>query len=860
MKELHIIPHSHWDREWYMSFEQHRARLVELFDTLIEIMDKNPDYKYYHMDGQFIVIEDYLQIKPYMRERLFKLIREDRIQIGPWYVLQDEYLTSGEANVRNMLYGLKLCREIGAKPVMVGYFPDSFGNISQAPQILQGFDIDKAVFGRGIGDVGFDNQVLDNGVTNPSEIIWQSPDGSKVTSVMFCNWYNNANELPVDEKEAKEVFESVIKKAEECALTPYLLGMNGCDHQPVQTDLTKAIKTAQKVISDIKIKHSNFKEYFEAIMPYAKKFPTIVGELNSQRTNGICKLINTASTHIPLKQKNHKAQNLLEQVAEPMSVMAFENGDTYRSDMLLYSWKTLMENHPHDSICSCSCDEVTREMDIRFDKAIQSGEYVRDEARDFIVKNINTQNEKNIVVFHTNTGKTTAVVKAYVDYDKDAKIKGITVYDNYGEIVPSSFKELGETFTYTLPKDAFRQVKYVNRVEVNMLVTATGIGYETYNVVNEKSEIENLIKVNERGAENDDISFVIEDNGSITLKDKRNRKIYRNLNIYEDTGDKGEGYNYIPMDGDKAITTENDTAKISVKEKTPFYVTFEVKNKMEIPVGMKNGIRSKKTKKFEIKTYVTLTYGVGRLDIKTKFDNETENHRIRATFIPKIKTDVVYADGQFDLVEREIKPYKKWINPSYCQRHQAFFALEDDKKGLLVASRGLHEYEILRDGKNTMALTLLRCVGEVGDWGIFPTPDMQCKGEQTLCYSIVPYSIEDKLYAYALGREFSNDRFYTAFTDGHSGTLSPSYNLLKASPWITMSACKKAENSDSIILRLYNTDDKPLLSNVTVNKDFKKAYLTNLDEKRIRELYLCKSNGEIDIDIGAKKIVTIELI
>ena len=119
-KTLHIIPHSHWDREWYMSFEQHRMRLVELFDALIETMENHPEYNYYHMDGQYVVIEDYLEVRPQMRERLLKLIREDRIQVGPWYVLQDEYLTSGEANVRNMLYGIRLCKELGADPVMTG--------------------------------------------------------------------------------------------------------------------------------------------------------------------------------------------------------------------------------------------------------------------------------------------------------------------------------------------------------------------------------------------------------------------------------------------------------------------------------------------------------------------------------------------------------------------------------------------------------------------------------------------------------------------------------------------------------------------------------------------------------------------
>ena len=213
-KTLHIIPHSHWDREWYLPFETHRTRLVKLFDTLIELMEKNPDYTYYHMDGQFVVIEDYLEIRPQMKDRLLALIKADRIQIGPWYILQDEYLTSGEANVRNMLYGIKLCKNFGADPVMSGYFPDAFGNISQAPQILRGFDIDNAIFGRGLNDMGADNVVVkQNGITK-SEMLWQSPDGSEVIGIMFANWYCNAMELPTDKEALAAKLENVINGAE----------------------------------------------------------------------------------------------------------------------------------------------------------------------------------------------------------------------------------------------------------------------------------------------------------------------------------------------------------------------------------------------------------------------------------------------------------------------------------------------------------------------------------------------------------------------------------------------------------------------------------------------------------------------
>ena len=339
-KTLHVIPHSHWDREWYLPFEKHRVRLIELFDRLIEVMEQNEDYTYYHMDGQYVVIDDYLEIRPHMRDRLLALVRAGRIQVGPWYILQDEYLTSGEANVRNMLYGIKLCREIGAEPVETGYFPDAFGNISQAPQIVRGFGFDNAVFGRGLNDVGADNKIVkENGITK-SELLWRAPDGSEVMGVLFANWYHNAMELPSDPESLKARIAAIVASTSRFAQTEHLLGMNGCDHQPIQTNLHKVIALANEVQDEVVVKQSNFKDYIEVLRPYRDTFPVFEGEINGQLSAGACPLICTASAHVDIKQKNHDVQHLLERIAEPVSMIAKLGGGEYCSDLFLYAWKS----------------------------------------------------------------------------------------------------------------------------------------------------------------------------------------------------------------------------------------------------------------------------------------------------------------------------------------------------------------------------------------------------------------------------------------------------------------------------------------------------------------------------------------
>ena len=853
-KTLHLIPHSHWDREWYMGFERHRMRLVELFDTLIDLMEKNPDYMYYHMDGQFIVIEDYLEIRPEMRERLVKLIKADRIQIGPWYVLQDEFLTSGEANVRNMLYGIKLCREIGAEPVMTGYFPDSFGNLSQVPQILRGFGIDNAVFGRGVGAVSYNNGVAAN--ATPSEWIWAAPDGSEVMGVMFSHWYHNAMQLPTDKKVLETKLIDLVESTKASAFTPELLGMNGCDHQPVQTNLTEVIKMANEILNEqgITVKQSNFKDYINAVKPYADKFFKVEGELTSETTDGWNSLIGTASTHIPLKQRNHAVQNLLERQAEPTSVIAAQFGDEYRDGMLLYAWKKLMENHPHDSICTCSSDEVTDEMISRFERSKQVGEYVRDEAIDFLKKNVKAD-KKSILVLHTTAGTTKTTVTANLDYPEGTKINSLSLLAPDGTKIPAKIKDLGRTFTYTLPKDAFRKVKYVNRYEVTFPVTATGIGYNLYTVLENEAFEEDFVKVGKNSAETDTMRLEICKNGSLKVTNKKSSVTYENLNIFEDMADAGESYNFRFLAGDKPITSEKCKAQIALAEKTAFSATFKVTVKMPIPKGTEDGKRTKETILTEITSFVTLTNGIDRVDIKTVFDNQSENHRLRALFKPQIITDGNVADGQFDLVKRSNVPHENWKNPCHSGRCQAFVALEDSEKGIAVGGKGLHEYEILHKENNTMALTLLRCVGFLGDWGIFPTPKMQCKGVQTLEYSITPYALDKREEAYCLARNFAYDDVLTADMDENGGTLCENKNLVSISnPAIVTSAFKRSEDGKYKVLRVYNPTENTAEFTLNLCCCVKKLYTSDLAEKKGEELEI--KNGAVQITVAPKKILT----
>ena len=844
-KTLHIIPHSHWDREWYLPFETHRTRLVKLFDTLIDLMEKNPDYTYYHMDGQFVVIEDYLEIRPQMKDRLLALIRADRIQIGPWYILQDEYLTSGEANVRNLLYGIKLCKNFGADPVMSGYFPDAFGNISQAPQILRGFGIDNAIFGRGLNDMGADNVVVkQNGITK-SEMLWQSPDGSEVIGIMFANWYCNAMELPTDKEALAAKLENVIRGAERFAVTPELLGMNGCDHQPVQVDLTEAIALANEVQDEVVVKQSNFKEYVDLIRPYRDKLAAYQGEIAGQLTTGRCLLINTASCRMDIKQENQRVQNLLERIAEPLNAYTFMYGDKYDSDYYLYAWRILMQNHPHDSICSCSHDDIYDEMMTRFQKSGNTAQALRDASLDYLAANTDTTAgaDRNILVFSAEAGVGMTEIETKVDFPLGTTDM-IHIEDMQGNVIPADIKALGRTFTYTLPDDRFRQPTFVDRFEVKMQIPADGfIGTRMFKAVPGAIDRKTTVTYENGTLANEHLRVEFAENGSFSVTDLTTGRVLGLCNLFEDVKDGGNTYNFEPVEGDIALLTDNARAEYSVSVGAyGITVTADIK-----------------TERCDITAAVTLTEGSDRVDVKTTVDNHAEDHRIRVLFYNDIKTDVVYAAGQFDLVERNIIPAETWINPFNTQRAEQFVMLCDERGGFLCAHRGLNEYEILQDGRNTMALTLLRSVGEIGDWGDFPTPKAQCIGKYTLEYALIPFAKDAKEAAISSAYVYASNALSAVDTGCHAGSM-PAQNVLVtlADLMLRHAALKRAEDGEGLVLRLYNIDSADRTVSMTFTDTVKTVCTSELDERKGDALAM---NGHtITITVPAKKIVTYRLI
>lgn len=900
-RKAHIISHTHWDREWYLPYEKHHVRLIELMDSLLATMEKEPEYRSFFLDGQTIIIEDYLQVRPEKKEQLEQLIRDGRIIIGPWYILQDAFLTSSEANVRNMQIGHQDAEKYGTV-AKIGYFPDTFGLTGQIPQLMVQSGIDNAFFGRGVKPTGFNNTVSDGGYESSfSELMWEGPDGSKVLGILFANWYSNGNEVPVDKEEAKKFWDRKLADAEKYASTQELLYMNGCDHQPIQTDLPEAIRTAKELYPDTEFIHSNFDDYLKAVR---EKLPqdlsSVKGELRSQRTDGWGTLVNTASARVYLKQMNQRGQTLLEKVAEPLASYASLLGREYPHHLFTYAWKTLMQNHPHDSICGCSVDEVHREMVTRFEKSAHVAENIVDDSVRVIADAVNTtafaqygEDPLPLVVFNTTGWSRSGTVSVELDAErlyfrdgfsiketsrrmKDVDLSGRVLVDAQGQAIPCTVEDLGQQFGYDLPDDKFRQPYMCRRVRLTFEATdipAMGLSAYAWVKSDRKPAVTGTLFSGVRVLENELLKVDIAEDGSFTLTDKKSGQVYRDLGIYEDTGDIGNEYMYKQPDGEQPLTTKGLAATFRVLEDTPYRASVEIVHNWSIPASAEAKLdeeqrelvyypyrksqRSAELVPMTIRTVLSLNRSGKGVEIETTLDNRAKDHRVRALFPTDLDASFHFVDSMFEVAKRNNAPAKEWENPSNTAHQQAFVDVASEGAGLTVANLGLNEYEVLRDGRNTIAVTLLRAVGELGDWGYFPTPEAQCLGEYTVRMEVIPHQgsgIGDGAYAEAYQFQVP----WTAVQTGvQEGTIAPVFTPFEWNDGsLAFSSLKVNAKTGDLMLRWYNLAGNDAELNLSTALPATGAYKSDILETEGARLELAEG-GNLSLAVKPYEIVTL---
>ena len=637
----------------------------------------------------------------------------------------------------------------------------------------------------------------------------------------------------MDKDEALTFWKQKLADVRDYASTNQWLMMNGCDHQPVQRNLSEAIRVANELFPDVTFIHSSFDDYVQAVeSALPEQLSTVTGELTSQETDGWYTLANTSSSRIYLKQAFQENSNLLEQVVEPLTIIT---GGYHHKDQLTYAWKTLLQNAPHDSICGCSIDEVHREMEVRFAKVNQVGNFVKTNLLNEWKEKLATQKAQSEHLFtvmntglHGKVDTVSTIVDVAVCPFKELhptegfkKMAALTLPDYHvedldGHLVEAEIEDLGASFGYTLPKDKFRQPYIARQVRVTVPVHLAPLSWTTFQLLEGKASHHDGIYQN--GVLDTPFVTLSIDDG-LTLYDKTTNEAYEDFIQFEDRGDIGNEYIYFQPKGTEPIYAELKSHEIL--ENNARYAKILLKHDLTIPVSAdekldaeQRGIiefmnreagRSEEVTTIPLETVMTVFVDDPQIRFKTSFTNTAKDHRIRLLVKTHNTRPSNDSESIYEVVTRPNKPAASWENPENPQHQQAFVSLYDDVKGVTVANKGLHEYEIL--GDDTIAVTLLRASGELGDWGYFPTPEAQCLRAIEVEFAVECHQAQDRFSAFRRAKAFQVP-FTALQVAKQEGSVAATGSLFNHPvlnlPQVCPTAFKVAENEEGYVLRYYN--------------------------------------------------------
>lgn len=878
-----VVSHTHWDREWYLPYQKFRMRLVRLIDTLLDLFARGAKLGCFMLDGQTVVLEDYLEIRPEREAVLRRHIGDGRILVGPWYTQPDEFLVSGEALIRNLLLGLEMAEDYGGA-MRIGYVPDTFGHIAQMPQILRGFNIDSFVFTRGMGDEAEDLK---------AEFLWRAPDGSQVLANNMTLGYGIPaswlKELGLELRDALRIAQRYKRLLLSKASTKNILLMNGGDHAFPQAEPLEALGMFKQLFEDGVLVQGSLRDYLERLRRADPTLAVHQGEFRGARYHPI--LAGTLSSRTYIKRQNAKSQCLLEYYAEPFATYAWMFGLDYPHLILQKAWKYILQNHAHDSICGCSIDEVYEDVLARYTWTKQICESIVHDSLEALSAWTNTNAAKDglsafIVYNQLNWTRTDAVEMEI----KKPSAPHFEIKEAGGNRVPYQVLEEGE-----------------NRVRLFFVAEdVPPCGYKSYVITpaTERPLFQSSLTCDVDVLENDFFVVSIDEGrgASLTILDKRTGFVYRNLNIFEDGGDGGDEYNYSPPKHDKIFTTENMQAETSLVEKGPARATIQAKVDLILPEALDEDQeeRSSQTVSCPLTVSISVYRKVPRIDLKARFDNRVKDHRLRVAF-PTGLFGVAHANAhdRFYVMGRPIEHPRgeKWVERPPTTHPQRFFVdVNDDAVGLMIANKGLPEYGVRRDGEATLALTLIRSVGwifniktlgpvvrpfqlftelglekellsklrslvggRLGDLGpTIPTPEAQCLGVHTFEYSILPHEGTWRTSkAYREAYNF-NVPLIAHETTVHEGGLPAEASFLRVEPEaLVVTAIKKAEMEDAFIVRFFNIASETVQGKIQTLLPMEEAYEASLDERVVQGIAL-ESEKTIRVNVSPHRIMTIK--
>ena len=734
MKKIHAYPHTHWDYEWYFTSNESIIQLVYHMDEVINALEEG-DLETYLLDGQLSILEEYIKFIPSNFERVKKLVQEGKLIIGPWYTQTDELIIDGESIVRNLFYGIKSASKYGDY-LKVGYLPDSFGQSKDMPKILNGFDIKRSVFWRGVSKDVCPNR----------EFIWKSEDDSSVLVYNIKNgYYYGGNLIYTDDV---EVVENTILDG---AQTDTILLPVGGDQRFVDFNLKERIKYYNdRTKNDFEYIESSLDKFFEELEK-EEGLNEVEGEFVNPSNSKIHRSI--YSSRYDHKYLNDKVERKLIYHLEPLMVIAQNLGLDPKVEMIEEIWKKLLMNHAHDSACGCNSDKTNRSILSRLIEADQ----LSYSAYDYIIRKISEsledKEENDLILFNTLPHKREEVTKAVIT----TKNNNFKITDKDGNEVQYEILDRVKEYSGSIKKDEslYDENLYYYVTKVAFKCELDPLSIEVLKVVETQKELKEIEYKNENYIEDDfyKVEFV---DGKINILDKINNKKLEDCLYIEESGDDGDTYDYSPpeekFDFRYNLTFENSIIEVKNRD---IYKEIKLSGEFTVPGNLKERELNNRNTNIPYELIIILS-NKGVIECHLELDNKADDHRMRVVLKTDVKSTQSITDTAFGIIKRDNVPdhindwrelgWKEEPSPIYPMLH--FVGIEDEKSLATFLAKGIKEYEILNDSK--IALTLFRGVGFLGkpdlirrpgvasgnEFRYIETPDSQLKEKMKFKFAI----------------------------------------------------------------------------------------------------------------------------
>lgn len=913
---FHVISNTHWDREWRLAFQRNRQNLVDMIDSVLDILENEPEYRAFHLDSQSIVLKDYLEIKPQNKDRIIQLARDKRLLHGPWYILPEEFQVGGENLIRNLLRGHQVSNEYGGVS-KIGYSPFSWGQISQLPQIYNEFNINLIMFYRGI-----------NAQESPrAEFLWRGADNTEMISSRFStfprynfffyiyrpvahnekfsdtrqDWgedtlFHLADPMQVDEDytiisdhteyhpgHIETQTQKLIDDQYEDFTTPHKVWMEGHDASGPNVQTAQIIRDIREKMPHINVKHSTLEEYADELYRSVDRnaLDVVEGERRSAQNNYRCWNLYgyTTSARMYLKQMNFDVERWIQYYAEPFNIFSYLLGRDINDQYPEQAWEFLIQNSAHDSIGGCSLERIHEDMVNRYKQSKEISMGLFERASSYLVRQLNTsefatvngEDQKRgifLTLINPLHYRRTDLTEAYVDIPKEMDRGGFNLVDPQGNHLEKEVLERSEFMPVV--EQMINRPKYLEMIRYRVLIKAENLAPYTlkaYHVQPAAPASGQTDAAPDLRLENQYLKVAFNEDGSLNVTDKERGVTYSQTGYFFDEGEAGQAW--IHESYGMEVDTLHTQARISRSFTSSMFNEVQVEHELKLPANLEERGKEKPgMATCSVVLRVGLKDGSRHLEMNVDVDNHAESHRLRMMFPSGLQATHSYGEGQFDVVRRSLErpDTSDWVEqPMYDFPMHHFVDLTDGDKGMAVLVDGLKEYEVLPDDHNTLAITLSRGfeykINPAAPQDYSHEKGSQMLGKNSYRLALYPHKgdwQQGEVYKESFLFNYPLRVVQSGPLHGEQGAEMSFLEILPED--LVVSSVKKAEdpNFQGFVLRLYNPTEQDIDGHARLMETPEDVWQVTMEERFLRRPDI-QPDGAFKFHAGPKQILTFKI-